>query len=187
MFDKITEIIEYGIEQALSNYSKIIWGKVVKVNEKTIDIQPGFKGLYNGEERQLPLLINVPPMFLHGGSSYRADPISVGDFALVFIADRCIEQWYYGNDNQVPRQFRMHDLADAFAIVGIRQLANAITIPNVITEIGDKYIEGDYIHYGNVTINGSLTVIGGDVVADGISLKNHTHLGDSGGNTSKPQ
>jgi uncharacterized protein involved in type VI secretion and phage assembly len=37
----------------------------------------------------------------------------------------------------------------------------------------------------NVT-GGTVTVTGGDVTADGISLKNHTHLGDSGGFTGTP-
>ena len=36
-------------------------------------------------------------------------------------------------------------------------------------------------------IDGSLEVTGGDVSADGISLKTHTHPGDSGGNTGAPQ
>ena len=40
---------------------------------------------------------------------------------------------------------------------------------------------------GGTTITGSITVSGGDVVADGISLKGHTHTGDSGGTTGAPQ
>ncbi len=40
---------------------------------------------------------------------------------------------------------------------------------------------------GAVNIQGNVTVSSGDVVADGISLKNHTHKGDSGGTTGKPQ
>lgn len=37
------------------------------------------------------------------------------------------------------------------------------------------------------TLNGSLHTVGGDVSADGISLKDHTHNGDSGGRTGTPQ
>lgn len=40
---------------------------------------------------------------------------------------------------------------------------------------------------GGATITGSVDVSGGDVVADGISLKGHTHPGDSGGTTGTPQ
>lgn len=39
---------------------------------------------------------------------------------------------------------------------------------------------------GAVNIQGNVTVSNGDVVADGISLKNHKHPGDSGGTTGKP-
>ena len=40
---------------------------------------------------------------------------------------------------------------------------------------------------GGASIAGSVTVTGGDPTADGISLKSHTHQGDSGGTTSQPQ
>lgn len=38
---------------------------------------------------------------------------------------------------------------------------------------------------GDVNVQGAVTVQG-DVVADGVSLKTHTHTGDSGGKTSPP-
>lgn len=38
----------------------------------------------------------------------------------------------------------------------------------------------------NITAPGNVTVTG-DVIADGISLKNHTHPGDSGGTTGRPK
>jgi phage baseplate assembly protein V len=45
---------------------------------------------------------------------------------------------------------------------------------------GDMTIDGNLVVTGNVTVTG-------DVVAGGISLKNHTHPGDSGGTTGKPK
>jgi hypothetical protein len=68
---------------------------------------------------------------------------------------------------------------------------------------GDFTINGNTIKNGDLTITGNITIVGGgsstvnasgctinltggDVVADGISLKNHTHTGDSGGTTSPP-
>ena len=54
---------------------------------------------------------------------------------------------------------------------------------------GDLNIQGDLHVQGNIVCNGStgITVPNGDVVASGISLVNHIHTGDSGGNTSPPQ
>lgn len=179
---KILEVVNNGIENTFSKFNKIIWGEVVKVKEKTIDIQPSYKGRYNEKDRDLPLLVDVPPIFLQGGGSYRADPIKEGDFALVFIADRCIEQWYYGNNNQAPRQYRMNDLADAFAIVGINQLLTAITIPDVITEIGDKFKKGDCEHIGDINHQGNY-IQEGDFTQNGNKLINGNFVvnGASGG------
>lgn len=50
---------------------------------------------------------------------------------------------------------------------------------------GGFRFEGDIEHIGNLTQTGSQTV-SGDVVAGGISLKNHKHPGDSGGTTGAP-
>jgi phage baseplate assembly protein V len=46
--------------------------------------------------------------------------------------------------------------------------------------LGDMTIDGNLVVTGNVTVSG-------DVTAGGISLRNHTHPGDSGGTTGKPQ
>ena len=62
---------------------------------------------------------------------------------------------------------------------------------------GNEKKNGNLVINGNLTINNSsggsaqlnntvLTITNGDVIADGISLKNHTHTGDSGGTTSPP-
>jgi len=39
---------------------------------------------------------------------------------------------------------------------------------------------------GGVSIQGKMQVTSGDITADGVSLKSHTHPGDSGGNTGSP-
>ncbi len=55
-----------------------------------------------------------------------------------------------------------------------------ITVKSPVCVIGDVVIDG------NLTVNGDVTV-SGDVVAGGVSLRNHTHGGDSGGTTTAPQ
>lgn len=65
------------------------------------------------------------------------------------------------------------------------------TLPNggttVLISPGGVQINGQTTINGEVTINGNTQVNGGDVTADGISLKTHTHPGDSGGTTGQPQ
>ena len=92
----------------------------------------------------------------------------------------------------------MHDYSDGIAIVGINPQAGALTIPSVIQQTGDTNQDGNYtrqgslVQIGDMTITGNLHVDGeitctGDVVASGISLRNHTHPGDSGGTTGGAQ
>lgn len=75
------------------------------------------------------------------------------------------------------------------------------------TQTGDCEQNGDYVLHGNLTVNGNITVTGqggggnvnmnnvnfvltnGDITADDISLKTHTHNGvqTGSGNTGQPQ
>ena len=62
---------------------------------------------------------------------------------------------------------------------------------NGVEITGDTTITGDVSITGNVSITGELTTTGQissntDVVTGSVSLKTHTHTGDSGGTTSPP-
>lgn len=216
-------------EQMLSNTHTITIGKIVKVEDKTIDVQCVFKYKINNEEINYPIFAKVPPIFLQGGGSSISFPLAIGDYCLMMITERCFDSWYYGNDNALPLEYRMHDLSDGFALVGINPFASALSIPSVITQLGDTYQDGAYEHLGNreqtgdytltgdftingetikngnLTVNGNLTIVGasggstvnasnctvnltgGDIVADGISLKSHTHTSSTAGTeTSTP-
>lgn len=189
---QLIETLQIALKQAQANLHTSTIGRVVKVNEKTVDIQPVINRKVDGEDIKLPVFVEVPVMHLHGGSSYTAYPISVGDYALLIFTERCFDNWYEGRDETLPLEFRMHDYSDAVAIVGLYNRAGEITIPKVITHIGDVYEVGDHEHIGNVEqtgnliIKGNVTVIGGDIVADGISLKNHRHA-ETGSITEPPQ
>lgn len=221
---QLLDSINAAVMFALSNLHTSAVARVTGVGSTTISCQPVVQRVVDGRNITLPEFIEVPPVFMQGGSSYTAHPIAVGDYCLLVFAERCFDRWYEGQDFRPPAEFRMHDYSDGFAIVGINPRAGAITIPDVITHIGDTYQQGDYVHdgdreqtgdfvqtgnytiTGNVTINGSLTVnasvgdvvnvngvvlevTGGDVVADGISLKQHTHGGvqTGSGSTGTPQ
>lgn len=226
--EQLIEILQTALKQAQANLHTATIGRVVKVNEKTVDVQPVINRKVDGKDIKLPVFVEVPVIHLHGGGSYTAYPINVGDYALLIFTERCFDNWYEGRDETLPLEFRMHNYSDAIAIVGLYNRAGEITIPKVITHIGDVYEEGDHEHIGNVTqtgnyvmtgdftinghtikngnliVNGNITISGGagggtvnatnctinltngDVIADGISLKNHTHTGDSGGTTTTP-
>ncbi len=69
-----------------------------------------------------------------------------------------------------------------------------IKAASVKIDAPSTHITGSLLVDGAITGKGGLAVSGGggatvtgDVLADGISLKNHVHPGDSGGTTGKPQ
>ena len=195
---QLTDIMADAIGEALSNLHTATIAKVTAVQEKTISVQPVINRVIDGKSITLPQFTKVPPLFMQGGGSYTAHPIAVGDYCLLILTERCFDRWYSGSDFQDPAEFRMHDYSDGIAIVGINPQAGALTIPSVIQHTGDTNQDGDYtrqgslVQIGDMTITGNLHVDGeitctGDVVAGGISLRNHTHPGDSGGTTGGPQ
>lgn len=200
------------MDEAFANLHTATIGKVTAVNEKTVNVKPMVMRVVDGVPTELPEFLDVPPVFLRGGASYEAMPITVGDYALLIFTERCFDSWYSGKGMQPPADYRMHDYSDGFAVIGISPLGSAITIPNKVRRNGDAYItgdyehEGDYVITGNVTINGTLSVTGdgdagdvnitgrnlrltgGEISADTIDLKQHVHNGvqPGGGNTGNP-
>jgi len=188
---QLYETLDIAIKTAMANMHTSTVAIVTGVQDKTISCQPVIQRTVDGQAITLPEFIEVPPVFMQGGTSYTAHPIAVGDYCLLVFSERCFDRWYDGIDFRPPAEYRMHDYSDGFAFVGINPRAKAITIPTVITQIGDGYQEGnweqvgDYDHTGrrdqvgnqtitgNVVINGSLTVnagVGDTVTVNGVTL-----------------
>lgn len=214
---QLVDIIQRAIKDALADTHTATIGRVIAVNETTVDIQPVINAVYNGEDIVLPLFAEVPLINLQGGTSYLHMPVSVGDYALVFFTERSFDRWYAGTDEVRPPELRMHDYSDGFAIVGVNNQAGALQIPDVITLTGDATVSGaherqgdtmhtgDYILTGEMIINGNLTVNGNitcsgtltvptivastGVTIGGIPFGSHTHGGvqTGGGSTGGPQ
>jgi hypothetical protein len=207
--EQLTDVIKAQVEDALARTHTATVGRVVRVGETTIDIQPVINMVYKGQDLKLPVLVDVPPVFHQGGASYTAYPIAVGDYALVIFAERCFDRWYAGSDEVRPPEMRMHDYSDGFAFVGVNPMAKAIAIPAVITQVGDTNQTGDYVHTGNRTqigdftqtgdftltgdmnITGNLTVSGSITAASatigGIDFATHVHVKGNGSTTQGPQ
>lgn len=129
--------------------------------------------------KERPLLLECPVFVLQGGSAYISMPIENGDTCIVLFNDRDIDNWFIGGSSY-PNTLRLHDMSDAFALVGINNLNNVISdyLNNQITiklddndkiEVKNGSIEvltsllkqtGNSEFNGNVTINGNLSVTG---------------------------
>lgn len=161
-----------------SNLHTNLIGKISAVNEKTVDVEPVIARVVGDEVKKITPFTQVPPVFMCGGGSSETWPVAVGDYCLLFVTERAFDYWYSGQDFREPIEPRMHDYSDCFALVGLKNEAGALTIPSVITRIGDMFHEGDIEHVGNtaqtgnnnqdgdytlngdMTINGNLTVNG---------------------------
>ncbi|MBP2167720.1 phage baseplate assembly protein gpV [Erwinia toletana] len=186
-------------------------GIIQSFNAETVTctVQPAIKGsapdqLGNTLSTELPLLLDVPVVFPRGGGCTMTFPVNKGDECLVLFSDRCIDFWWQNGGIQEPVDPRMHDLSDAFALVGPQSQAEKIShistsAVQVRTDDGNSFIELTQggrvtIKSALVTIEGDLQVNGsvtssGDQIAAGISQSGHTHGGvqSGGSNTGGPQ
>ncbi|MGE6587637.1 phage baseplate protein [Raoultella ornithinolytica] len=143
----------------------------------------------NKSTKDYPLLVDVPVVFPRGGGCTLTFPVSEGDECLVIFADRCIDFWWQSGGVQEPVDGRMHDLSDAFCIVGPQSQAKKIggistTGAQLRTDDGSAFIEvaagGDITATtaGNATINAPEIVLNGNVTINGNLSQG---MGESGG------
>lgn len=130
-----------------------------------------------------PVIMQCPVVTLFGGVDFMSMPIAVGDNCIVFFNDNEIDQWSANGDGKVCSTFRMHDISDAIALVGLRPLTNSIAgyLANGIRlshGAGDSQTRIDltnalissfatlWEHNGSMRITGDLTVVG-DMYGEG--------------------
>lgn len=177
--------------------------------ERTCVIQPALKMSQQAKDGSkslvnLPLLLDCPVVFPAGGAVLLTFPIAAGDECLVVFASRCIDAWWQSGGVQRQAEFRMHDLSDGFAIVGVSSKPHvAASISTTKAQLrstdGATLIElnpagqivtltapGGVVINGDVTVNGKVTATG-DVIGQGTHLHSHTHTGvTTGGGTTGP-
>ncbi|MEP8723501.1 Gp138 family membrane-puncturing spike protein, partial [Enterobacter kobei] len=154
----------------------------------------------NRVTKNYPLLVDVPVIFPRGGGCTLTFPVKAGDECLVIFADRCIDFWWQNGGVQEPVDDRVHDLSDAFCIVGPQSQAQKISgISTSAVELrsddgGTKLslnpssgaIAGTAP--GGFNLNGLKILPDGRLqLVDGSIVDKHTHGGvESGGSNTKP-
>lgn len=101
-------------------------------DEMTCTVQPALKGSDSDSSggrisAELPILVDVPVIFPSAGACTITFPVKEGDECLLVFADNCIDFWWQSGGLQEPVDGRMHDLSDAFAIIGPRSQARKIS------------------------------------------------------------
>ena len=126
-------------------------------------------------------LYHLPYSRIQGGvAAVVIDPV-VGDIGLAVFAQQDSSNVTSGASAPVqPGSFRCFDMSDGFYIGGFLNQA-----PTCYMELmQDNTITINAT--SGITVNGTITV-NGDVIADGISLVEHTHPGCQGGSTGSAQ
>ena len=161
----------------------------------TASVQGAIKGQVRGEDGKtkainLPLLVDVPVVFQHGGGYSLTFPVAKGDECLVVFGSRCIDGWWQRGGVQPALDQRMHDLSDAFAIVGPYSQAHLIsgistagvqlrsddgaTVVEVVAGHVTLRAASVTIDTPMATFTGAIQAVG-DIKAATISLEHHVH------------
>lgn len=133
----------------------------------TATVQPSVRCMVRDNDghtttKEYPLLVDVPVIFPRGGGVTLTFPVSPGDECLVIFSDRCIDFWWQNGGVQEPVDPRMHDLSDAFCIVGPQSQAKKISdisasAAQLRTNDGAAFVEVAVGHAITVKTPGKLT------------------------------
>ncbi len=94
---------------------------------QTATVTPAIKRiLVKGEELVLPPCVDVPVYFMGSADFFITFKVSRGDGCLLLFSERCIDGWFETGQPSPPLDYRLHDLSDAFALIGVRAKPNAI-------------------------------------------------------------
>lgn len=101
--------------------------------KRTVSVQPTINGRVRQKDGSfqsitMPVLLDCPVLFQGGGGVTATFPIKKGDECLVHFSARCIDGWFAKGGVQDAPEFRMHNLSDGFALVGVRSLPRKINV-----------------------------------------------------------
>lgn len=175
MVESLFNVIKDCITQDRSTLYTALPARVVSFNGHTVTCEIMInKMMTNGQEIELPPLVDVIAQFPHAGGFCFTVPIKAGDEGLVIFSSRCIDGWYASGNKSIPLDNRMHDLSDGIFIVGVNSVPNKISdfyhdgvsmqTDDASTYIrlaqGKIYIKGDIEHLGNCQQIGDAVLMG---------------------------
>ena len=188
--DTIKEWIRKGGE----NIHVSMIGKIESYNPQTnrASITPvGTMTCPDWQEIPYPTIHNVPIQYPcgNGGKSGCTFPVKPGDTCIIIFADHQIENFLSGEKSD---DMRNHSMNDAYAIPTLF----SASVPTLKSNPNDVCLFNNgslvVLNSSSMTINladgTSVSIGGGDLVVNGISVVHHVHSGvtPGGGNTGEP-
>lgn len=174
------------IEGRLKDLHTCLPGIIVSFDQdkQTASVQPAIKRIFTEQGAvNLPVCVDVPVQFPGGGDFFLTFPVKAGDECILLFSERAIDYWFANGGTQLPAEYRLHDLSDALAQVGLnsqpKKLA-ALQMDGAELRTRDRstyirltngtiYMKGDIIHEGNNTQTGNLTRTGTSTTSGAIT------------------
>ena len=208
----LEELLRSAFEAMQARIWTALPGEVQSYNAamQTVVVQPAM----NGKQRlpdgtwtptQLPLLLDCPVAWQGGGGATLTFPIKKGDECLVVFSSRCIDRWFakgftdggtpeQPNAENNPPQYRMHNLSDGYALVGVRSSPNALTVDadnaTLMSDDATTFIKLNpttqaiqIVAPGGITMNGVTidtsgnTFVPGTLTGETVVEETHVHTG----------
>lgn len=133
---------EAQIEGRLKQLHTMLPGIVQSFNPatQTASVQPAIKRIFTEQGAvNLPLCVDVPVEFPGGGDFFLTFPVKAGDECILVFSERCIDNWFQQGGTQEPAEYRLHDLSDAVALVGLNsQPKNIPSFNSTDVELRDR-------------------------------------------------
>lgn len=117
----IGDIVKKAIKNEIAKIHTSLPAEIVKINlnEKTVNIQPLIKSKIDGNFVNLPVISNVPIMFLRTKVALISVPINIGDTGTLFFSESSIKNWQLSGNIQNPEDGRKHHLTDCYFMPSI--------------------------------------------------------------------
>ena len=87
---------------------------------QTAQVQPAIQRIFTEKGAvNLPVCVDVPVQFPGGGDFFLTFPVAPGDECILWFSERAIDNWHMAGGTAPPAEYRLHDLSDGMAMVGL--------------------------------------------------------------------
>lgn len=87
---------------------------------QTAQVQPAVQRIFTEKGAvNLPVCVDVPVQFPGGGDFFLTFPVKAGDECILWFSERAIDNWHTTGGTAPPAEYRLHDLSDGMAMVGL--------------------------------------------------------------------
>lgn len=117
------------IEGRLKDLHTCLPGIIVSFDpeKQTAQVQPAIQRIFTEKGAvNLPVCVDVPVQFPGGGDFFLTFPIKAGDECILWFSERAIDNWHMAGGTAPPAEYRLHDLSDGLAMVGLNSQPKAI-------------------------------------------------------------